>query len=63
MTSNSAEPTWIEAVNPLVKITAVLSLGISVMIFPSLWFGVAVLVGLFITLQAYVHPFTQMVIH
>ncbi len=64
MTSNSAEPTWIEAVNPLVKITAVLSLGISVMIFPSLWFGVAVLVGLFVVAGAagLIAPFSKLML-
>ena len=38
----------IERLNPLDKLAAVLCLGISVMVFPSLWFGVAILASLFI---------------
>lgn len=54
----------IERLNPLDKLAAVLCLGISVMVFPSLWFGVAILASLFIvsTVARLARPFATLML-
>jgi len=56
--------TVIERLNPMTKVLAVFTLGLSTLIFPSIWLGFAIIIGLFIIsyLAKILKPFTRLIV-